>query len=163
MQGFRSRRATGTVLAAIVAAALAAVMAAATSPAGARMLDADPARAAPVSGPAPPTATLVPGEAVRSYRIEEWKLLANESLVIRTNDGQHYRATLSGRCIGLKYTDTIAFVTRGARSVDHYAGIMLPDGSRCYFKTFAAIPPPSGSLAPLTAPTGRRPPATPSR
>ena len=81
--------------------------------------------------------------AVQGYRIEDWKALSNESLVIRTNDGKRYRATLMGRCIGLKFTDTIAFVTRGERTVDRFAGIMLPDGSRCYFKTFEAISQPT--------------------
>ena len=47
--------------------------------------------------------------------------------------------------IGLKFTDTIAFVTRGERTVDRFAGIMLPDGSRCYFKTFEAISQPTDS------------------
>jgi hypothetical protein len=132
-QGFRSRR---TAL-----AVLATVLATATSATPGRPLDAEPA-------PPPATAPAAslpnpPGTAVRGYRIEDWKALSNESLVIRTNDGKRYRATLMGRCIGLKFTDTIAFVTRGERSVDRYAGIMLPDGSRCYFKTFEAISQPT--------------------
>jgi hypothetical protein len=156
MHGFRDRRTAFAVLAAVLAPVASAT--------GARPLDADPAPPAQVAGPASPPATVTPGGAVHGYRIEDWKVLSNESLVIRTNDGKRYRATLMGRCIGLKFTDTIAFVTRGERTVDRYAGIMLPDGSRCYFKTFEAVSQPTDSReAPLKAPTGRRPPAAPSR
>lgn len=134
-QGFRSRR---TAL-----AVLAAVLAVATGAAAGEPLDAEPAPA-PAAAPASPQPN-PPAAAVQGYRIEDWKALSNESLIIRTNDGKRYRATLMGRCIGLKFTDTIAFVTRGERSVDRYAGIMLPDGSRCYFKTFEAISQPTDS------------------
>lgn len=93
--------------------------------------------AAPTPAPAPASP---PRAAVQGYRIEDWKALSNDSLQLRTNDGRRYRATLMGPCIGLRHTDAIAFITRGERSVDRYAGIMLPDGSRCYFKTFESIP-----------------------
>jgi hypothetical protein len=137
-QGPRSRRTAVAVLATMLAAA--------TGGAGARALDADPAPPARSAAPAasPPTAS-PPRAAVQGYRIEDWKALSNESLIIRTNDGKRYRATLMGRCIGLKFTDTIAFVTRGERTVDRFAGIMLPDGSRCYFKTFEAVSQPTDS------------------
>ncbi len=135
-QGFHFRR---TAL-----AVLAAVLAAATGAAPAQPLDAEPTPATPATGPAAALPS-PPAAAVQGYRIEDWKVLSNESLVIRTNDGRRYRATLTGRCIGLKFTDTIAFVTRGERSVDRYAGIMLPDGSRCHFKTFEAISQPTDS------------------
>lgn len=88
-----------------------------------------------------------PASAVQGYRIDDWKALSSDSLIIRTNDGKRYRATLMGKCVGLRFTDTIAFVTRGERSVDRYAGIMLPDGSRCYFKTFEAISQPTDKPA----------------
>lgn len=88
----------------------------------------------PATAPAGP-----PRAAVQGYRIEDWKALSNDSLLIRTNDGRRYRATLMGPCIGLRHTDAIAFVTRGERTVDRFAGIMLPDGSRCYFKTFESV------------------------
>lgn len=96
---------------------------------------ADPAASPP---PAP-----APRAAVQGYRIDDWQALSNEALIIRTNDGRRYRATLMSKCIGLKFTDKIAFVTRGERTVDRFAGIMLPDGSRCYFKTFKAISQPT--------------------
>ena len=90
-----------------------------------------------------PAAAPTPRAAVQGYRIEDWKALSSEALVIRTNDGRRFRATLMGKCIGLKFTDTIAFVTRGERSVDRFAGIMLSDGSRCYFKPFEPISQPT--------------------
>lgn len=98
----------------------------------------------PASQAEPPAAAASPPRAaVQGYRIEDWKALSNDSLLIRTNDGRRYRATLMGPCIGLRHTDAIAFVTRGERSVDRFAGIMLPDGSRCYFKTFESISQPT--------------------
>jgi len=142
-QGFLSRH---TVLA-VLAAALAVAVAGAT----AEPLDAQPSPAAPSSAaPAPspgtsPAADRSPRAAVQGYRIDDWKALSNDTLVIRLNDGKRYRATLMAHCIGLKFTDTIAFVTRGERTVDRFAGIMLPDGSRCYFKTFEAISQPTDS------------------
>ncbi len=103
--------------------------------------------AAGSAGASPPASVLQPAlpAALQGHRIDDWKALSSEALVIRTSDGKRYRATLTGKCIGLKFTDTIAFVTRGERSVDRFAGIMLPDGSRCYFKTFEAISPPTDS------------------
>jgi hypothetical protein len=124
-------------------AALTGLLAAATTAALASPLDADPA--APGGAGTAPAASGLPRAAVQGYRIDEWKALSNESLIIRTNDGKRYHATLMGRCIGLKAAETIAFVTRGERTVDRFAGIMLPDGSRCYFKTFEAISQPSDS------------------
>ena len=121
--------------------AVLAMLAAAS--AGAAPLDASPAKPAAVQPSAGSQPALNAG--LQGHRIDEWKALSSESLVIRTNDGKRYRATLTGKCIGLKFTDTIAFVTRGERSVDRFAGIMLPDGSRCYFKTFEAISPPADS------------------
>jgi hypothetical protein len=136
MQGVPTRRIT---LAALVMALLANV-------ASAGPVDADPAPPAqPKASGGLPAPADPPRAAVQGYRIDDWKALSSESLVIRTNDGKRYRATLMGRCIGLKYTDTIAFVTRGERTVDRFAGIMLPDGSRCYFKTFEAISQPTDS------------------
>ncbi|MCC6170847.1 MAG: hypothetical protein IT481_02340 [Gammaproteobacteria bacterium] len=90
-----------------------------------------------------PSPAPAPRAAVQGYRIDDWQALSNEALIIRTNDGRRYRATLMSKCIGLKFTDKIAFVTRGERTVDRFAGIMLPDGSRCYFKTFEAISQPT--------------------
>ena len=115
----------------------------AAASAGAGPLDAgraEPAAGQPSSGSQPAL-----NAGLQGHRIDEWKALSSEALVIRTNDGKRYRATLMGKCIGLKFTDTIAFVTRGERSVDRFAGIMLPDGSRCYFKTFEAISQPADS------------------
>jgi hypothetical protein len=125
-------------------AVFACVLAAATGTSNGEPLDAAPAPPVQQEGPAS-SLPKAPAGAVQGYRIEDWKALSNDSLIIRTNDGKRYRATLMGRCIGLKFTDTIAFVTRGERSVDRYAGIMLPDGSRCYFKTFEAISQPTDS------------------
>ncbi|MCU0759719.1 MAG: DUF6491 family protein [Steroidobacteraceae bacterium] len=90
------------------------------------------------------------GRGIEGHGIDGWQALPDGTLMIRTSDGRRYRARLMGTCIGLKVAGTIAFVTRGERSVDRFAGIMLPDGTRCYFR----------SLEPLSRPTdGRDDPA----
>ncbi len=83
---------------------------------------------------------------IKSYRIDDWRLEPGNVLVIKTSDGRSYRASLVQTCVGLAHTDRIAFLTRGARNVDKFAGIMLPDGNRCYFRT----------LEPVTAPADSR-------
>lgn len=126
-------------------------------PASRPLLRLVPLALAPLLAFAPP-ARAEPPPSVQGYRIDDWKALSSDSLIIRTNDGRRYRATLMGKCLGLRFTDTIAFVTRGERSVDRYAGIMLPDGSRCYFKTFEAISQPTDVPAgKAVAPRGGEP------
>ena len=86
-----------------------------------------------------------PRPELQTYRIDDWKAVSNSELIIITNDRKRYRAKLLSPCMGLRFTDQIAFVTRGARVIDQFAGIQLPDGSRCYFKTFEAISSPADS------------------
>jgi hypothetical protein len=76
---------------------------------------------------------------LRTWRIDDWRAVSSSELTIRANNGQRYRAVLMAPCSGLRFTDRIAFVTRGERSIDRFAGIQLPDGTRCFFKTFEPI------------------------
>ncbi len=140
-------RAADVAVVACAALALALALALSVTAVQASPLDAEPTPVTPAA-PAGAAPARVPRASVQGYRIDDWKALSNDALVIRLNDGKRYRATLMAPCIGLRFTDTIAFVTRGERTVDRFAGIMLPDGSRCYFKTFEAISSPVDSREP---------------
>ncbi len=89
---------------------------------------------------------------LRAWRIDDWRAVSNTELTIRANDGRRYRAVLMSPCMGLRFTDRIAFVTRGENSIDRFAGIQLPDGTRCFFKTFEPVSSPADKPAPQ--PTG---------
>jgi hypothetical protein len=82
---------------------------------------------------------------LQAYRIDDWRAVSDRELIITANNGRRYRAELLGTCPGLRFTDRIAFVTRGERRIDRFAGIQLPDGTRCMFRSFAAISSPTDS------------------
>ncbi len=84
---------------------------------------------------------------VHAHRIDDWRAVSDTEIVITTNRGGRYRALLRAPCPGLRFTDRIAFVTRGEREIDRFAGIQLPDGTRCLFKSFGALPRPADSAA----------------
>jgi hypothetical protein len=89
---------------------------------------------------------VAPGQAatgLQAYRIDDWRAISDRALIITANNGRRYRAELMGNCPGLRYTDRIAFVTRGEQRIDRFAGIQLPDGTRCLFRSFAAISSPA--------------------
>lgn len=95
-----------------------------------------------------PAAVAGPPATLQTYRIDDWKAVSNTELVIRANNGRRYRAVLLSPCFGLRFTDRIAFLTRGERAIDRFAGIQLPDGTRCLFKSFEAISSPADSRDP---------------
>jgi hypothetical protein len=83
------------------------------------------------------------GDSLQAYRIDDWRAVSDRELIISANNGRRYRALLMGSCPGLRFTDRIAFVTRGERRIDRFAGIQLPDGTRCLFRSFAAVSSPA--------------------
>jgi hypothetical protein len=100
-----------------------------------------------------PLAMGQPAASLQAYRIDDWRAVSEREVIITANNGRRYRAQLMGTCPGLRFTDRIAFVTRGERLIDRFAGIQLPDGTRCMFRSFAPISSPAdaapqGALAP---------------
>lgn len=83
---------------------------------------------------------------LETYRIDDWSAPADDSLIVKSLDGSQYRATFMGHCYGLRFAESIGFVTRGTSSLDHFSGIVLPDGTRCTFKSFERSAP-AGSAA----------------
>jgi hypothetical protein len=95
-----------------------------------------------------PSEARADGSVLQAHRIDDWRAVSDTEIVITTNSGRRYRAVLFSPCMGLRYTDRIAFVTRGEREIDRFAGIQLPDGTRCFFKSLAPVAHPINPHAP---------------
>lgn len=74
------------------------------------------------------------------YQINTWSAPDNRTLIIRSRDGSTYRARLLQECFGLRFTTSVGFITRGTSQLDRFAGIVLPDGTRCTFQSFERLP-----------------------
>ena len=70
--------------------------------------------------------------------IESWQADGNEAMRIEGRNRRWYRATFMGPCIGLRFADTIGFVTDSSGSLDRFSSILV-EGERCFFRTFEAI------------------------
>jgi hypothetical protein len=95
------------------------------------------------------------GTVLQTQRIDDWQAVSDTEIVITTNSGRRYRAVLMSPCLGLRFTDRIAFVTRGERQIDRFAGIQLPDGTRCFFKSLTPVSRPTESPAQSTGTPAR--------
>jgi hypothetical protein len=83
---------------------------------------------------------------LQTYRIRNWSAPNDQTLIVESVDGTKYRAELLGSCLGLNFTTRLAFVNRGGFSqIDRFAGIVLPDGTRCSFRSFEEIVTPATS------------------
>ena len=78
---------------------------------------------------------------VRVHDIKDWQAKSNQELVIETYSGNFYRAKTFNQCIGLRIAEDLAFVTRGGNTIDAFSSIVLPDGTRCGFRTFEPVTP----------------------
>ena len=76
---------------------------------------------------------------LRKYQIDDWIAPDDRTLVINAADRSLYEARFKGRCTGLRNVDTIAFIVPGALQVDQYAGVVLPDGTRCAFASVTRL------------------------
>jgi hypothetical protein len=76
---------------------------------------------------------------LQTYRIRDWSAPNDKTLLVKSLDGSTYRAEFMGPCTGLRFSNTIGFVTRGMNELDKYAGIVLSDGTRCTFRTFQKL------------------------
>jgi hypothetical protein len=97
-------------------------------------------RASPDAQDAEATALMKQEDAnLQTYRIENWSAPDSRSLIVESTDGTRYRAQFMTDCIGLTFASSIGFDTRGLNRLDRYAGIVLPDGTRCPFESFTKI------------------------
>jgi hypothetical protein len=73
--------------------------------------------------------------------IRDWHPDGTQGLYVQDAQGRWYHATLMGPCFDLPYTESIAFLTRGADSLDKFSAVAVR-GRRCQFSSFVASAPP---------------------
>ena len=80
------------------------------------------------------------GAQVQRYRIKDWSVLNDHTVIIVTDDGARYRAQTLGPCQGLDFAQRLGFVTRGSfNQVDRFSSVVLDDGTRCPFQSFDEV------------------------
>jgi hypothetical protein len=82
---------------------------------------------------------------LQTYRIRSWSAPDDRTLIVEALDGTRYRAEMLAPCFGLDFATRIGFVNRGLNQVDRFAGVVLPDGTRCSFRSFNEIVTPATS------------------
>jgi uncharacterized protein YceK len=77
---------------------------------------------------------------IQRYRIKDWSAPSDHVIIVITNDGTRFRAETLGRCPGLDFATSVAFVnTHGFSQIDRTASVQLQDGTRCAFQSFDEI------------------------
>jgi hypothetical protein len=83
---------------------------------------------------------------LQTYRIRNWSAPDDKTLIVESVDGSKYKAELLGPCFGLNFATKLAFVNRGGiNQIDRFGGVVLPDGTRCSFRSFDEIVTPATS------------------
>jgi hypothetical protein len=81
-----------------------------------------------------------PNGGVQRFRIKDWSAPDDHTVIIVTNDGTRFRAETLGPCPGLAFTTRVGFVNRGSfNQIDRTSSVVLADGTRCPFVSFAEI------------------------
>jgi hypothetical protein len=76
------------------------------------------------------------------FRIRDFSVKNDHTLIVIADDGTRYRAETLGPCIGLSFATRLAFVNRGGfEQVDRFSSVVLDDGSRCALQTFEKLKP----------------------
>jgi hypothetical protein len=76
---------------------------------------------------------------LRSYQINDWIAPDDRTLIVNAADRSLFQGRFRNQCTGLRLTETIAFVVPSPPQLDRYAAIVLPDGRRCAFESFARL------------------------
>ena len=74
------------------------------------------------------------------HRISSYEVISDKILIIEATGKKNYRAEIFPGCFGLRHAYTLAFQTKGGNSLDKFSSVVLPDGTRCRFKSFVLIP-----------------------
>jgi len=77
--------------------------------------------------------TRVP-EMFGTRQIENWYVIDNETIIIDTYGFGKFKATFAQPCPGIRFTDTIGFLTQGPYAVDKTTSIMVSTGEICQIK-----------------------------
>ena len=87
---------------------------------------------------------------LRTYRIEDWTAPDDRTLIVNGANRTLYEAQFKGRCVGLRLVDTVAFVIQGTPEIDHYSAVVLPNGTRCAFKSLTRLETPPAVSKPTS-------------
>lgn len=74
--------------------------------------------------------------------IRNFRAVDDATLLIQGTSGRWFRATFFGRCIGLRSSEKIGFMTEPGGSLDRFSAIFV-DGHRCAFRSFEETEPPA--------------------
>ena len=89
--------------------------------------------------------------------IRNWRAGGDDALYIEAQNRKWYKATFFGPCTGLRFSNSIGFVSDSGGSVDRFGSIVVRGPGHgtmeCHFRTFSEIPapPPSPTKAPPEA------------
>jgi len=77
---------------------------------------------------------------IMRYKIRDWSVLDDHTLILAAQDGTKYRAETLGPCPGLGFATRVGFVNRGGfNQIDRTSSVVLEDGTRCQFQSFDEI------------------------
>ncbi len=67
--------------------------------------------------------------------IRDWRADTDKAILIEGQNKNWYRATFYAPCVGLRFANTVAFVTEPDGGLDRFSSILV-QGERCWFKSF---------------------------
>jgi Family of unknown function (DUF6491) len=76
---------------------------------------------------------------LRAYQLIDWIAPDDRTLLVNSVDRSLFRGRFKGPCTGLRHVDTIAFIVQTPLQVDKYAGVVLPNGTRCEFASLTRL------------------------
>jgi Family of unknown function (DUF6491) len=81
--------------------------------------------------------------------IRNWRADRDDALYIEGRNRRWYKATFFGPCHGLRFSDTIGFVSDSGGTVDRFSSIVARGPGHgtmeCHFRTFSEVPSPPDS------------------
>jgi len=78
-----------------------------------------------------------PSKQLGIHQVGNWHATSDTQLIIEDHQRTEYLAVLKSPCDGLEEAKSIAFINHGGNSLNKYSTVILPNGKRCAFKSFA--------------------------
>ena len=86
--------------------------------------------------------------------IKDWRATDRKTLYVEGRNNQWFKITLFSSCSGLRFAETIGFVTEANGDLDKFSSVLVK-GRRCTFKSFEAVDgPPKKNKAELNVEEG---------
>lgn len=73
-------------------------------------------------------------ESFGSPRVRSWRVVDDRTLIIDATGHGELVAIFATPCPGIRFAETLGFATLGPFELDRSTQVILPDGTRCYFK-----------------------------